>query len=96
MALIDRKQVARTARLAALGLTDEEIDQYTVRLARILEYFETLESLEPAGSETLVHPVGIEGPLRVDMVGPSLAVDALLANTDFGERGFFTVKKVIE
>jgi len=94
--LVDRKEIVNIANLAALGLSKDEIGLYTSRLRRILEYFEKIGDLDGDEADRALPALGPESPLRPDRVEPSLETDALLRNTEFVSRTFFTVKKVIE
>ena len=95
---ITKKEVDHVSRLARLALTDEEKENFTLQLGKILEYVEKLR--EPSTTQVLptAHPFGrAQGtPMREDKTTPWPNPEAILANAPEREENFFKVKKVIE
>ena len=67
---IDRESVLRTARLAEVGVTDDELPVLVQQLSRIVEYVEQLSEL-PGNRDSALHRSGpAEVALREDIVRP--------------------------
>jgi aspartyl-tRNA(Asn)/glutamyl-tRNA(Gln) amidotransferase subunit C len=68
---MNKEDLIKTARLARLGLSEEEMSAFTGQLEVVFKYFDHISSVNTQGVEPLVHPLdGIEstGPLRKDQV----------------------------
>lgn len=71
--------IAHVARLARLGLTDEELDGYRAQLGVILDHAARVQSLEVEPDVETAHPLGLVNAYREDVVAPSLDRDEVLA-----------------
>jgi aspartyl-tRNA(Asn)/glutamyl-tRNA(Gln) amidotransferase subunit C len=94
---LSRADVERIAALAALELTDDEVETFTRQLAGILEYARQVQTIDTAGVPPTAHVLA-SGPVdRDDDVRPSLDRDeALLAAPDASlAAGLFRVPRVI-
>jgi len=79
--VIDRDQVLHVARLARLGLSDEEVEQMEGELSSILEHIEKIGELgDLADVAPTSHVVEVENALRADQPRPSLPRDVVLAS----------------
>jgi aspartyl-tRNA(Asn)/glutamyl-tRNA(Gln) amidotransferase subunit C len=93
--VIDRDEVLRIARLAALDLDDDAVDRLAGELSSILEYVARLESLDLDGVPP--HAAGEGGtPLRPDALAASLDADTALAPSPAQGEGYFKVPRVID
>ncbi|MGX8237052.1 Asp-tRNA(Asn)/Glu-tRNA(Gln) amidotransferase subunit GatC [Exiguobacterium undae] len=72
MAKINEEQVRHVAYLARLAVTDEEVQQFTVQLEKILGFAEQLNELDTTGVEPTTHVLDLKNVLRKDEVRPSL------------------------
>ena len=72
MAKINEEQVRHVAHLARLAVTDEEVQQFTVQLEKILGFAEQLNELDTTGVEPTTHVLDLKHVLRKDEVRPSL------------------------
>ncbi|HCN57392.1 MULTISPECIES: Asp-tRNA(Asn)/Glu-tRNA(Gln) amidotransferase subunit GatC [Exiguobacterium] len=72
MAKINEEQVRHVAHLARLAVTDEEVQQFTVQLEKILGFAEQLNELDTTGVEPTTHVLDLKNVLRKDEVRPSL------------------------
>ena len=96
MSRITRKDVERTAELARLSLSDDEIEAMTHDLGRILDHVDQLQALDTYGIEPTAHAIPLATPLRADEAKPGIAADLALANAPLQEAYAFVVPKVIE
>ncbi|MBX9687062.1 MAG: Asp-tRNA(Asn)/Glu-tRNA(Gln) amidotransferase subunit GatC [Candidatus Obscuribacterales bacterium] len=93
---ISIKDVEHVAKLARLALTEDEKKLYAEQLARIIDNFQELESVDTTGVEPLCHALPISNVLREDTLLDSLGRDKLMANAPAVENGFFRVPKIGE
>lgn len=94
---ITREDVAYTAKLALLELSEEELERLGNDLARISSYVDQLADVPgPAAEITPVLPLiaGAEA-LREDIVQPSLSRQEALSGAPEPDDGYFKVPKVI-
>src|SRR5215210_9297852 len=80
MATLSREDVEHVAFLARLGLTEEELGRLEGQLNHILDQYATLAELDTDAIPPTAQTIELENILRDDVVVPSLAVDAVLAN----------------
>lgn len=97
MSKLTRKAVLKLARLSRLKLSDEEVDRFAIELTHILEYVETLNSVDVRGLEPTYQVTGLKNVTRSDEIKkyqaqPKDLLDSALAIRD----GQYKVKRVIE
>ena len=89
--MISEREVEHIAELADIGISKEELDEFTGQFNDILDYFDILDQVEAgAGAET-----GIYNVFRDDEVAPSLPPDEVLGNAGEKEDGFFRAPRVM-
>jgi aspartyl-tRNA(Asn)/glutamyl-tRNA(Gln) amidotransferase subunit C len=91
---IGEEQVRHVARLARLGLSDEEVERFREQLSAILDAVGKVGELDLADVEPTSHPLDLVNVLGEDEVRPSLPLDEALANAPDPEDGFFGVPAV--
>ncbi|NVM22671.1 MAG: Asp-tRNA(Asn)/Glu-tRNA(Gln) amidotransferase subunit GatC [Desulfobacterales bacterium] len=92
---ITKEQVAHVAKLARLRLDDAAVELYTGQLGDILEYMDTLNSLDIKEVAATSHAISIINAFREDEVKSSMPVKRALSNAPQSEDGSFIVPKVI-
>lgn len=90
------EQVEHIARLARIGLTEQEIRSLTGQLSRILEHMDSLRQLDTRDLPSTYHVLPLTNVLRSDEARPSLPREAALANAPQAEEGAFRVPKITE
>ena len=93
---LSREEVLHIARLARLGLTEEDVERFREQLSNILDNFEVLKEVETEGVPPTTHAVPLQNVLREDEVAPSLPQDEVLSNAPRQEEGHFKVRPVLE
>ncbi|MFC1990627.1 Asp-tRNA(Asn)/Glu-tRNA(Gln) amidotransferase subunit GatC [Chloroflexota bacterium] len=93
---LSREEVLHIARLARLGLTEDEIDRMREQLSNILENFEVLQQVDTSGVPPTAQSVVLQNVVRDDEVAPSLSASEVLANAPRREGDFFRVRAVLE
>ncbi len=88
--MITKADVERVANLACIKLNDEELQEFTLQLGAILEYFDELADIEaqpPRKEEGNV--------LRADEVTTSLSQKEALSNAPRTEDGYFRGPRIL-
>jgi aspartyl-tRNA(Asn)/glutamyl-tRNA(Gln) amidotransferase subunit C len=96
MAKITKKEVEHVARLARLGLSEEEKEVFTKQLNSILTYMEKLNELDTADVEPTSHVLPIQNVFKEDEIKESLPKEKAIANAPDRTEEFYRVPKIIE
>ncbi len=88
--------VEHIARLARLGLSDEEKKLYGEQLSRILEYAETLNKLPTENIAPTTHAIPMKNVLREDRMVPFPDIEAIMINAPQEESNMFLVPRIME
>jgi aspartyl-tRNA(Asn)/glutamyl-tRNA(Gln) amidotransferase subunit C len=89
--MIDRNRVLAVARLAALQLSDEEVDRMQADLTAILDHVEQISGLDLEGVPPTMHMVPLENVWRADVPRPSLPREVALRSAPEPAEGAFRV-----
>ncbi|OGC11676.1 asparaginyl/glutamyl-tRNA amidotransferase subunit C [candidate division WOR-1 bacterium RIFOXYA12_FULL_52_29] len=91
-----RIDVEHVAKLARLGLTDEEKKLFGPQLSAILGYAENLNQLSTGNVLPTSHAIPIKNVLREDKVIPCANVDDIMANAPDEADHMFRVPRIVE
>ena len=94
--MIDRKMVKNVAKLARLGLSEEEIDIFGSQLSVILENIAILREADVSGVSPTSHASRLTNVMRKDIVQPSFSPEVLLANAPAQEDNCLKVRAVLD
>jgi aspartyl-tRNA(Asn)/glutamyl-tRNA(Gln) amidotransferase subunit C len=94
-ARITRVDVEHVAMLARLGLTDDEIEEFTEQLGVILEHAAQVSALDTADVPPTAHPLPLVNVFRLDEVVPGLDRDEVLSQAPAAEEGQFRVPPIL-
>jgi aspartyl-tRNA(Asn)/glutamyl-tRNA(Gln) amidotransferase subunit C len=89
--VIERDEVLHVARLARLGLTDDEVETMARELSGILEHVDRMNQLDIEGVEPTDHVVELENVLRPDEPRPSWPKPEILEPAPDPAEGAFRV-----
>lgn len=89
--MISQQDVAHVAKLARLGLSDDEQQRMTSELQAVLGYVEHMNELELDGVEPTARVVDLVNVLRSDQPHESLSPETALANAPDAVDGGFGV-----
>ena len=95
MAGLTRSDVEHVAFLARLRLTGEELDRLEGQLNHILDQYAKLAELDTSAIPPTAQTIEIENILREDVVGVSLAVEAVLRNAKLTDGDFIVVPPIL-
>ena len=93
---LSREEVLQIARLARLGLAEDEVDRLSEQLSHILENFEVLQQVDTTGVPPTAQPNALQNVLKGDEVKASLTQARVLANAPRKDGDFFRVSAVLE
>ena len=93
---ITKKEVEHVARLARLALSENEKENFTEQLGKILHHIERLNKLDTAQVSPTAHPFFSKTVWREDKTYRWSESEPILENAPEKEESFFKVKKVIE
>lgn len=93
---IEKSDVAKVARLARIGLSEEELKLFSGQLEDIIAFIDKLKEVDVSSVTPMSHVLEINNVLRADVAVNSLDKNAVLANAPQNARGHFVVPKVIE
>jgi aspartyl-tRNA(Asn)/glutamyl-tRNA(Gln) amidotransferase subunit C len=88
--------IAKVARLARIGLTDDELVHYGEQLLGILEHAARVQALPTSGVAPTAHPLPLVNALRPDRVAPTLDREEVLAQAPDREGPYFRVPPFLE
>ncbi len=88
--MITKTDVERVASLACIELNDEELQEFTLQLGAILEYFDELADIEAQPPQTEG-----ENVLRPDEATASLSQSEALSNAPRTDNGYFRGPRIL-
>lgn len=93
---VSKEDVIHIAKLARLEISDEELEKYTTDLDNIVDYANTLSSIDVSNVKPTNHILDIKNVFRADEVKPSYTREEILKNAPTKAGGCVSVPKVIE
>jgi len=93
---ISTDEVRHVAGLARLKIDDADLERFAGQLGVVLDYIESLKSVDTEGIIPTAHAVFTKNAFREDSEQSSLDRDSALAKAPESEDGFFVVPKIIE
>jgi aspartyl-tRNA(Asn)/glutamyl-tRNA(Gln) amidotransferase subunit C len=94
--MIDRETVEHVAKLARLGLSEEEVEVLRNQLSAILENIAILQQVDVSGVSPTAHASRLSNIMRHDVAEPSYPPEVLLANAPAQEDNCLKVRAVLE
>jgi aspartyl-tRNA(Asn)/glutamyl-tRNA(Gln) amidotransferase subunit C len=96
MMKLSREEVLHIARLARLGLTEDDLERFREQLSNILENFEILKRVDTADVPPTAQSIVLHDVMREDEITSSLPPSDILANAPHREGEYFRVRAVLE
>ena len=93
---LSREEVLHIARLARLGLSDEDVETAREQLSNILENFEVLQTVDTNDVPPTAQSIHLSNVLRKDEECASFTQEEILANAPQKENDSFRVRAVLE
>lgn len=92
---VTKDDVKKIAELARLEFDENELNDYTKEMNKILEYVEKLNKLDTTNVKPLSHPIENENIFREDILKKSTSTIEALKNAPDKTSEYFKVPKVI-
>ena len=89
-------EVKRIARLARVGLSDDEVAHFQVQLSEILDYFQRLREVNTEKLPPTARTLAMHNVMRDDEPRPSFGKEEVLANAPQREDDLFRVRAILE
>jgi aspartyl-tRNA(Asn)/glutamyl-tRNA(Gln) amidotransferase subunit C len=93
---ISREEVLHVARLARVGVSDEDVARLIKQLNNILENFAVLQHVDTDGVPPTSQSIPLLNVMKTDEALPSISQDEVLKNAPQREGEFFRIKAVLE
>ena len=90
------EEVKHIARLARVGLSDDEVARIQGQLSQILDYFQRLQQVDTGDLPPTAHTLALHNVMRDDEPKPSFDKEEVLANAPHREEDHFRVRAVLE
>ena len=90
------KEVRHIARLARVGLSEDDVTRFQDQLSQILDYFERLQEVDTENVPPTAHTLAMHNVMRDDEARPSFDKADILANAPRCEQDHFRVNAVLE
>ena len=90
------EQVRRIAWLARLGLSEEEVEKFSLQLSNILENFEILRQVDIGNVSLATHTIPLQNVFRKDTVAESYSQAEILSNAPKQSENCFKVQAILE
>ncbi|MGD2065140.1 MAG: Asp-tRNA(Asn)/Glu-tRNA(Gln) amidotransferase subunit GatC [Dehalococcoidia bacterium] len=90
------EQVRHIAWLARLGLSDEEVEKFSLQLSDILENVEILQQVDTTNVPPATHTIPLQNVLRKDDVAESYSQSEVLSNAPKQASNCFKVQAILD
>jgi aspartyl-tRNA(Asn)/glutamyl-tRNA(Gln) amidotransferase subunit C len=90
------EQVRHIAWLARLGLSEEEVEKFSLQLSNILENFEILKQVDTANVPPATQTIPLQNVFRKDDVADSYSQAEILSNAPKQAEKCFKVQAILE
>ncbi len=93
---MDKNTIIKIADLAKIEINDDELDEITSSLNKILKLVDEMEIISTEDVNPMAHPLNLTQRLRKDIVLEKNERDELQKNNKFVNEGYYKVPKIIE
>ena len=90
------EEVRHIARLARVGLSDDEMPRLQSQLSKILDYFHRLQEVDTENVPPTAQTLAMHNVMRDDEPQPSMDKEEVLANAPQREDDHFRVRAILE
>jgi aspartyl-tRNA(Asn)/glutamyl-tRNA(Gln) amidotransferase subunit C len=92
---VTKEDIVRTASLAKLALSPEQLDAMTETLGKVFQYIDQLHEVDTTGVKPLHHVLEVYNVMDPDVPQPCLSRDEALANAPDRTEEYFRLPRVI-
>ena len=90
------EQVRHIAWLARLGLSEEEVEKFSLQLSNILDNVEILQQVDTTNVPPATHTIPLQNIFRKDDVAESYSQSEVLSNAPKQAEKCFKVQAILE
>jgi len=90
------EQVRHIAWLARLGLSEEEVEKFSLQLSNILENVDILQQVDTTNVPPATHTIPLQNIFRKDDVAESYSQSEVLSNAPKQAEKCFRVQAILE
>ena len=90
------EEVTHIARLARVGLSDDDVSRFQDQLSQILDYFQRLQEVDTDNVPPTAHTLAMHNVMRDVEPKPPFDKEDILANAPQREEDLFRVRAVLE
>jgi aspartyl-tRNA(Asn)/glutamyl-tRNA(Gln) amidotransferase subunit C len=92
---VTKEDIQRTAELARLHLSAEELEAMTSTLGKVFQYIDQLHEVDTTGVEPLHHVLDMKNVMDDDVPLPGLTREEALANAPDRTDEYFRLPRVV-
>ncbi|MFA7199738.1 MAG: Asp-tRNA(Asn)/Glu-tRNA(Gln) amidotransferase subunit GatC [Methanoculleus sp.] len=89
--MVSERDIEHIAELADIGISKDEVPEFTTQFNAIIDYFEVLDTVEGESAPA----AGITNVFREDEPRPCFSQEEVLANAGSTENGFIRAPRVM-
>jgi aspartyl-tRNA(Asn)/glutamyl-tRNA(Gln) amidotransferase subunit C len=93
---LSAEEVRHIALLARMGISEEEVEKFSIQLSDIMVHFDALAQVDTTDLPPTAQSVNLENVYREDEPHPCLPLKDVLANAPAQEDNSFKVNAVLE
>ena len=93
---LTRDEVLHVAKLARVGLTEEDVTKFQQQLSQILDHFDVLRQINTEDVPPTTHTLPLESVMSPDEPRPSLPREEVLANAPLAHDDYLRVRAVLD
>jgi len=93
---LTRDEVLHVARLARVGVTDEDVTKFQNQLSQILDHFDVLRRIDTEDVPPTTHTLPVNNVMAQDERRDSLSQEEVLENAPLDQDGYLRVRAVLE
>ena len=93
---LTRDEVLHVAKLARVGLTDDDVTRMQKQLSEIMAHFDVLQRFDTSDVPPTTYSLPLQNVMADDVPTPSLTHDEVLANAPDSQDGLLKVRAVLE
>lgn len=93
---LTREEVLHVAKLARVGVTDDDVAKFQSQLSDILDHFSALSEIDTTDVPPTTQSLPVENVMGKDEPRPSLTQPETLQNAPIQQEGYLRVRAVLE
>ena len=92
---LDQEQIKHIATLARLGLSNDDIEMFSIQLSEVLDNFDILKQIDTTNVQPVAQIISVRNVFRDDKVEKSSSQSDILDNAPMKEGSCFKVQSIL-